>query len=56
MILFTILVLILILLLIFIAVFASVLGAGVFIVFGDVIICIILIIWILKKIIKGKKK
>lgn len=55
MILFTILVLLLIFLLIFVAFMASLMGAGVIIVFGDVIVCIILIIWIIKKIIKRKR-
>jgi len=55
MILFTILVLILVLLLVFIAIMASALGASIIIVFGDVIVCAILIIWIIKKLIKGKK-
>lgn len=34
----------------------SIFGAGCFIVFGDLIVCAILIIWIIKKIIARKKQ
>lgn len=56
MILFTILLLVLILLIAFIILAFSAIGAGVIIVFGDVIICIVLLVWIIKKIITKKHK
>lgn len=49
MILFTVLLLI-VLILLFVTVTAlSVFGAGALIIFGDVIVCVILIIWLIKK-------
>lgn len=55
MILFTILLLVLMLLIAITIVLASIFGASFIIVFGDVIVCIVLIVWILKKMIKRKK-
>lgn len=56
MILFTIVLLTLLLLIgIGVASFSA-FGAGVIIVFGDVIVCIILLIWIIKKLICKKRK
>ena len=49
MILFAILTLILIILLIVTVVVASVIGAGTIVVFGDVIVCIVLLGWLIKK-------
>lgn len=55
MILFTILLLILLILIAVGIVAFSAFGAGCIILFGDVIVCIVLIIWIIKKMIKRKK-
>ena len=55
MILFTILALTAIFLIVFGIVMVSAFGAGVLIVFGDVIICIVLIIYIIKKILERKR-
>lgn len=55
MILFTILALIAIILTVFTVLLISAFGAGVLVVFGDVIICIVLIIFIIKKLINKKK-
>ena len=55
MILFTILMLILLLLIVIGIVAVSVFGAGVIIIFGDVIVCAILIIWIIKKMFTKKR-
>ena len=54
MILFTVLLLTLILLIVIGVVLFSLFGAGVIIIFGDVIVCAILIIWIMKKLILKK--
>ena len=56
MVLFTLLLLILVLLIAFTLVVASVFGASFIVVFGDVIVCIVLIVWILKGLCKKKKK
>ena len=56
MILFTIVLLTLLLLIGIGVVSFSAFGAGVIIVFGDVIVCIILLIWIIKKLICKKRK
>lgn len=56
MILFTIVLLTLLLLIGIGVVLFSAFGAGVIIVFGDVIVCIILLIWIIKKLIRKKRK
>jgi O-antigen/teichoic acid export membrane protein len=56
MILFTILLLTLLLLIVVGVVLFSVFGAGVIIIFGDVIVCAIFIIWIIKKLIAKKRK
>lgn len=55
MILFTILLLVLMLLIAITVVLVSIFGAGFIVIFGDVIICIVLIVWILKKMIKRRK-
>lgn len=55
MILFIILALILILLVVATVLVISVAGAGAIIVFGDVIVCILIIGWIIKKIFFNKK-
>ena len=55
MILFTILLITLILLIAITIVIASIFGASFIVVFGDVIVCAVLIVWIIKKMIKGKK-
>lgn len=55
MILLTILTLTLLLLIVIGVVFFSVFGAGVIIVFGDVILCGVIIIWLIKKLLKRKK-
>lgn len=49
MVLFAILALILIILLVVTVVVTSVIGAGTIIVFGDVIVCIVLLGWLIKK-------
>ena len=49
MILFAILALILIILLVVFVAVASVVGAGTIIIFGDVIVCIVLLGWLIKK-------
>lgn len=49
MILFAILALILIILLVVTVVVTSVIGAGTIVVFGDVIVCIVLLVWLIKK-------
>lgn len=54
MILFTVLLLTLILLIVIGVALFSLFGAGVIIIFGDVIVCAILIIWIMKKLILKK--
>ena len=54
MILFTVLLLTLILLIVIGVVLFSLFGAGVIVIFGDVIVCAILIIWIMKKLILKK--
>lgn len=54
MILFTVLLLTLILLIVIGVILFSLFGAGVIIIFGDVIVCAILIIWIMKKLILKK--
>lgn len=56
MILFTILTIALILLIVIGVIALGVFGAGFIIVFGDVIICAVLIVWILKKIFFNKRK
>lgn len=56
MILFMILLLILLMLLIFMALILSTIGAAGVIIFGDVIVCIFIIVWILKIIYKKKKQ
>lgn len=56
MILFTILMLMAIILVIAAILLVSAFGAGVLIVFGDVIVCLILIIWIIKKLINRKNR
>ena len=55
MIIFTILLLVLMLLIAITVVLVSIFGAGFIVIFGDVIICIVLIVWILKKMIKRRK-
>lgn len=50
MILFTILALILLILLVVVVVTTSVVGAGTIILFGDVIVCILVLGWLIKKI------
>jgi hypothetical protein len=55
MILFTILALILIILLVITVVITSVVGAGALIVFGDVIVLIIILGWLIKKLFFRKK-
>lgn len=49
MILFTILLFIIILLMIATVIALSMFGAGALIIFGDVIVCIVLIVWLIKK-------
>ena len=56
MILFTILTLILLILLVVTVVVVSAVGAGALIVFGDVIICVVLIGWIIYRLFFKKKK
>lgn len=56
MILFTILALILLILLVVTIAIASVIGAGTLIVFGDVIICIALLAWIIYRLFFKKRK
>lgn len=55
MILFTILSLILLILLVVFIIATSVVGAGTLIVFGDVIICVLLLGWLIKKLFFNKK-
>lgn len=55
MVLFTIIALILILLTVFAIAIISVFGAGSVIVLGDVIVCVFILAWIIKTIIKKKK-
>ena len=54
--LFMLLAMILIILTLFVVLTLSVFGAGAIIVFGDIIICILIIGWIIKKIFFNKKK
>lgn len=54
MVLFFILTIILIILAIFIALAVSAVGASAIIIFGDVIVCACIIMWLLKKILKKK--
>lgn len=56
MILFTIGLLILILLTVFVIAITSVVGAGALIIFGDVIVCMFILAWIIKTMLKKKKK
>lgn len=56
MILFTILALILIMLIVIIVLGTSVIGVGTIVVFGDVIICTLLIGWLIKKLFFKKKR
>ena len=56
MILFTILALILVILLVVTVVATSIAGAGAIIVFGDVIVCIIFIVWLIRKLFFKKEK
>lgn len=55
MILFTILALTLILLTVIVVTVTSVIGAGAIIIFGDVIICIVILAWLIKKLFFNKK-
>lgn len=55
MILFAILALILIILTVVVVTVTSVIGAGAIIVFGDVIVCIIILGWLIKKLFFNKK-
>lgn len=55
MVLFIILLLTLIVLVTFTALAVSIGGAAVIIIFGDVIVCIFLIVWLLQKLIKRRK-
>ena len=55
MILFTILALILLILLVVVVVITSVVGAGALIIFGDVIVCIFILGWIIYKLFFNKK-
>lgn len=55
MILFTILALVALFLIIFTVVAVSIGGAVFVIIFGDIIVCIAIIVWIIKKILKKKK-
>lgn len=54
--LFMILLLILIILIAFISFVVAIFGAGALIIFGDVIICILIIGWIIKKVFFNNKK
>lgn len=54
MILFTIIMLILVLLILFLVAVVSVFGAGAIIIFGDVIVCIIILAYVIKKIFFNK--
>lgn len=54
--LFMICAIILLILLAFVAVTIGVFGAGAMIIFGDVIVCIFIVGWIIKKIFFNKKK
>lgn len=56
MILFTIIMLILLILILFLVAVVSVFGAGAIIIFGDVIVCAILLIWLMKAIFFRHKK
>lgn len=55
MILFAILALILLILLVVVVVMTSVIGAGTIIIFGDVIVCILIIGWLIKRLFFKKK-
>lgn len=55
MILFTVLLLVLLLLVLFIVISVSVLGTAGIILFGDIIVCIAIIVFIMKKLIEKKK-
>lgn len=55
MILFTILALTVILLTVIVVTVTSVIGAGAIIIFGDVIICIVILAWLIKKLFFNKK-
>lgn len=56
MILFTILALILLILVVVTVVITSVVGAGAIVIFGDVIVCILIIGWLIKKLFFKKRK
>ena len=56
MILFTVLALILLILVIVVVTVTSVVGAGALIVFGDVIVCILILGWLIKKLFFKKRK
>ena len=56
MILLTILAMMLLFLVMFIVFITSVVGAGAIIIFGDVIVCIVFIVFIIKRPIRRKKK
>lgn len=56
MVLFCILAITLLILLLVIAVAVSTVGAGAIIIFGDVFVCIFIIVWIMRKIIKKRRK
>ena len=56
MILFTIIMLILLLLILFLVAVVSAFGAGAIIIFGDVIVCVALLIWLTKLIFFRHKK
>ena len=56
MLLFIILALILLLLLAMIVITVSTVGAAGIVVFGDVIVCIFIIVWVIKLLIKRKRK
>ena len=56
MILFTLLAMILIILIAFILVVVSIGGASFIVIFGDVIVCIAIIMWMIKKIVNRKKR
>lgn len=55
MILFAILALILVILTVIVVVVTSVIGAGAIVIFGDVIVCIVLLGWIIKKLFFKRK-
>lgn len=54
--LFTVLLITLLILIAVVAVITGIVGAGALIIFGDVIICIILILWLMKKLFFRKRK